>query len=627
LQIGHTVNLPVMMLRRRASFRPGWFQWAALTVALCSYAREARARCGDGALESVEGCDDANTRAGDGCSASCTIETGFTCTTQTPIPLDNGDFERPGVQRFNAVDDYLPGWTIAPTTQVDYIARTTEWTCADGSVGCIDLAGTPSRGVIYRDVPTTPGTAYTVHFRMAANCTAACTREGYLSVADGAGPPYASSLYVATVPINNTLRTDYELARFSFTARSTSTRLTFSGTELSLAGMFIDDVVFPASVCVSTRCGNGVLDAGEVCDDGNTRNSDGCSAICQLERRYLCPTPGAACRPICGDAVVVGTEPCDDGNLAGDDGCSTTCAIEPGFQCGVADPLDPRSVCRRPPVLVAPADGASMADRRPVIRGTATSGTTLTVVVDGVALGPTTADSRGDWSLTPTDDLANGMHSASAGERVGLFVAQSRTHTFTVGVTAVDAGTDVGTDATVADAAVVDATVADATVVDAAVVDAAVIDATVVDATVVDATVVDATVVDAAVVDAAVVDAAVVDARSSDVTDLDVGPTDASRGDAAADRVAVLDDAPSADAGQSDAARDDVMARNDGATPDAAAVDAGTPDAAGSGCGCRAAGAAPRNHGLALLALLALLARRRRRAAPANQGHPRAVAG
>jgi cysteine-rich repeat protein len=35
--------------------------------------------CGDGKLDSGEACDDGNTRAGDGCSASCTVEPGWSC--------------------------------------------------------------------------------------------------------------------------------------------------------------------------------------------------------------------------------------------------------------------------------------------------------------------------------------------------------------------------------------------------------------------------------------------------------------------------------------------------------------------------------------------------------------------
>ena len=32
--------------------------------------------------------------------------------------------------------------------------------------------------------------------------------------------------------------------------------------------------------CVVPRCGDGILDGGEVCDDGNTRDGDGCASNC-----------------------------------------------------------------------------------------------------------------------------------------------------------------------------------------------------------------------------------------------------------------------------------------------------------------------------------------------------------
>lgn len=34
-----------------------------------------------------------------------------------------------------------------------------------------------------------------------------------------------------------------------------------------------------------TVCGNGIVEAGEQCDDGNTTNGDGCSSTCQLENQ------------------------------------------------------------------------------------------------------------------------------------------------------------------------------------------------------------------------------------------------------------------------------------------------------------------------------------------------------
>ena len=35
------------------------------------------------------------------------------------------------------------------------------------------------------------------------------------------------------------------------------------------------------AVCISNSCGNGVVDPGEECDDGNIKNGDGCSADCK----------------------------------------------------------------------------------------------------------------------------------------------------------------------------------------------------------------------------------------------------------------------------------------------------------------------------------------------------------
>ena len=62
-------------------------------------------------------------------------------------------------------------------------------------------------------------------------------------------------------------------------------------------------------------CGDGVVDAGEECDDGNLTSGDGCDANCTLTG--------------CGNGIVTAGEACDDGNLIGGDGCSATCKVEP----------------------------------------------------------------------------------------------------------------------------------------------------------------------------------------------------------------------------------------------------------------------------------------------------------
>jgi cysteine-rich repeat protein len=68
------------------------------------------------------------------------------------------------------------------------------------------------------------------------------------------------------------------------------------------------------TTCRTEVCGNGVRDAAELCDDGNLAAGDGCNAICRTE--------------ICGNRVIDARETCDDGNLAAGDGCSATCSVE-----------------------------------------------------------------------------------------------------------------------------------------------------------------------------------------------------------------------------------------------------------------------------------------------------------
>ena len=67
------------------------------------------------------------------------------------------------------------------------------------------------------------------------------------------------------------------------------------------------------SIVSATSCGDGSLDPGEVCDDGNQTSGDGCDANC---------TPTA-----CGNGVVSAGEDCDDGNTVDGDACPADCHI------------------------------------------------------------------------------------------------------------------------------------------------------------------------------------------------------------------------------------------------------------------------------------------------------------
>jgi cysteine-rich repeat protein len=81
--------------------------------------------------------------------------------------------------------------------------------------------------------------------------------------------------------------------------------------------VFTPNGVCREGVCMAIACGNGYVDPGEMCDDGNTTSGDGCRADCLSTER-------------CGNGVLDSDlgEQCDDGNLMSHDGCDSRCQIE-----------------------------------------------------------------------------------------------------------------------------------------------------------------------------------------------------------------------------------------------------------------------------------------------------------
>jgi hypothetical protein len=89
------------------------------------------------------------------------------------------------------------------------------------------------------------------------------------------------------------------------------------------------------------------------------------------------------------------------------------------------------------PVAITPANGSLTNDNTPTYSGTAEANSTVTVIVDGSAIGTTTANGSGNWSLTQPTALADGSHTirATATDAVGNTSPSSNTNTFTVDTT------------------------------------------------------------------------------------------------------------------------------------------------------------------------------------------------
>jgi cysteine-rich repeat protein len=87
----------------------------------------------------------------------------------------------------------------------------------------------------------------------------------------------------------------------------------------------VDGTCF-GGLCLPAGCGNGRIDNGETCDDGNNTSGDGCSADCRSNET-------------CGNGVVDSSknEQCDDGTNADGSTCEHDCTL-PVCGNGILDP-------------------------------------------------------------------------------------------------------------------------------------------------------------------------------------------------------------------------------------------------------------------------------------------------
>ncbi|MFI5317479.1 MAG: hypothetical protein ACHQ6T_17395, partial [Myxococcota bacterium] len=106
---------------------------------------------------------------------------------------------------------------------------------------------------------------------------------------------------------------------------------------------------------VSSGCGNGHLDPGEDCDDGNTANGDCCSSLCHFEATGSSCSDGNACTTgetcttgVCGGGSAV---VCNDSNACTADSCvpATGCVYNPtplnGTSCNDGNACTTGDVC------------------------------------------------------------------------------------------------------------------------------------------------------------------------------------------------------------------------------------------------------------------------------------------
>ncbi len=277
--------------------------------------------CGDGIVADAEGCDDGNTTANDGCSDTCTEETGYTCAGEPSACITTcGDGIAAGKEGCD--DDNKDGGDGCS----GMCAVEAGWMCAGAPSVCAPICGD--------GVQLAGETCDDANVNAGDGCSVVCAVEAGWTCT---GTPSVCTTFCGDGKTAGTEACD-----------DGNNALGDGCTDTCVVEPGYSCTVSPAvpSVCATT-CGDGKLGGTETCDDGNIQAADGCSAVCAPEAGWKCMgMPGGLtpCATICGDGIPAGPEGCDDGVALSGDGCAGDCTVEYGYTC-TKDPLNPPSVC------------------------------------------------------------------------------------------------------------------------------------------------------------------------------------------------------------------------------------------------------------------------------------------
>ena len=337
--------------------------------------REPPPRCGNGVLDPGEGCDDGNTTPGDGCSAICQLEprcgdgrvdAGEECDDGNVTPGDGCD-----AMCRNEIPAFCGDGMLDPGEECD------DGNMADGD-GCDALCRVErcEPDLVLGALPVGVTVTRTVDTSTEDDDQSACGTGNDVVIA-------------FEVPVDGDVELEilqlgdhrYGLYRDvgSFTCTASRVRCYDPGgasSGVTVFGMTTRGRYFlvieedavgrggPANIALTLLgappplCGDGALDMGEVCDDGNTASGDGCRGDCLSDETCgngsLDPATGEVCddgnttsgdgcssdcrsAEVCGNGTLDAGEVCDDGNRRSGDGCSADCQSDETCGNGTVD--------------------------------------------------------------------------------------------------------------------------------------------------------------------------------------------------------------------------------------------------------------------------------------------------
>jgi cysteine-rich repeat protein len=306
--------------------------------------------CGNGVKEGTEGCDDGNNAPCDGCSPACqpevcgngTIDCGEDCDdgAANGAPGDPCDATCHVVQGGNTI--------FVPSTHRGARGCWIEWaiqhapisglppssiTCIDGDTcdadgaddGVCTFQASACLNVTDPRLPLChPTSVETIKARRPSAARPSDQVESdnaqiFVGALDTLGPTVKSGDTVLHTRSPDS-RADHCTAPFNLRvphAPGSTGRRSLSAGVIDPLGDRTSNRITLSCLPNNAVCGNGVVEAGEQCDDGNTTCGDGCSSNCKIER--------------CGNGIVDCNEDCDEGPNNGKlgDPCTAQCTEAP----------------------------------------------------------------------------------------------------------------------------------------------------------------------------------------------------------------------------------------------------------------------------------------------------------
>ena len=341
--------------------------WEACSPSTCSAGYQLSlgscipAGCGNGLVEVGEACDDGNLVATDGCTTLCAVAAcGDGVVRAGTEGCDDGNL-------LTEVCNYGATSCTVCSATCAVVAGETDF-CGDGLLDaaelCDDGNGVDGDGCTSACLC---GSGYHVAGSLCVSDFRSCTLPHAVAATEtwtgsGFGACTASAcepLYHSEAGLCASDRRACTLANATVAVQ----RWDGVGYAVCEATACSSGFTLLAGVCTTASCGNGALEAGETCDDGNQVASDGCTATCAVAAcgdgivrtavegcddgnllteactygTVSCTVCSASCTTLpgavsfCGDGLLAPVEVCDDGNLTEGDGCSGSCVCGSNF--------------------------------------------------------------------------------------------------------------------------------------------------------------------------------------------------------------------------------------------------------------------------------------------------------